>query len=564
MEDQSAYFNSHSIKTYDNCRYQPRMGKMKVKGYVDALQDCNYGYYTNEYNGTQKTFYFWIVAKNYLARENTELTFQIDVFQTWLFDFKLSPCMIEREHVDDDTFGRHTLPEDFELGDYITYTKKIVNSLTGDPCYFVGLTDNGGITGGVYGKTYSGFTIKYFSYEDACSASPEINAFIKDLCDNGKADSIAFIFTFPKNLLVASGNSDLLDSSSNVSIGGVVGTISATETFNWNEQKDQFFFNTKGWKPYNCKLYCYPFNFITIKNSHGGNVVLKLENFSDTADIEFKIEAVLTQHPTISLTPMNYCGKSFAIDDSITMDDYGLCSWNNDNYANWFAQHRNSINAQSANATASMTTNNAVASNNWGNAMENRTTNAEKGVINTALSTANAIGSLNFLGATTNAIGGLANTYLDYNQSGRNADNDLANANLLNDTNYQNTMRSIVASVKDAQVQPNTCKGSTTSCGLDMARDTATFFIEQTGIKPEYAKIIDMYFQMFGYQVNEVKEPNLKSRTRWNYIKTVNCTSYGNLPHEDMDAINSMFNNGLTIWHDESYMYNYSIDNAIK
>jgi hypothetical protein len=555
---QQNYFSNKGKHTFEKCRYQPRTATIKVKGYVDTLQDCNYGYYTNTYNGTTKTFYFWIVSKDYLAREVTALTIQIDVFQTWLFDVNFTPCMIEREHVDNDTFGKHTIPEDFELGDYITYKKKAVDCLTGKPCFFIGLTDSeSGTLGGIFGHTYSGFMVKYYNYND----TDLLNNFITELCNNGKGDSIAFLFSFPQKLLDAydTGLSD-----SNVTISGVEGVCEATETFNWNEQVNNFSFNGDTYIPHNAKVYCYPYNFITVKNSSGGNVVLKLENFATASDVEFSIQAVLTQHPTITLTPKNYCGKSFAIDDSIQMSEYGLCSWNNDNFANWFAQNRNSINSQSANATASTNAQKAVANNNYNNALDNRNTNAEKGLINTALSTMNALGSLNFLGATTNAVGGLANNYLDYQQSGRNADNDLANNNLMNNTNYQNTIRSIVASVKDAQVQPNSCKGSTTSCGLDMARDTATFFIEQTGIKPEYARIVDMYFQMFGYQVNTVKKPNFKTRNKWNYVKTVNCSTYGDIPNDDIQAINSTFNNGITIWHDESFMYQYETDNDIK
>ena len=152
---------------------------------------------------------------------------------------------------------------------------------------------------------------------------------------------------------------------------------------------------------------------------------------------------------------------------------------------------------------------------------------------------------------------------LDYTQASKNASNDLSNSVLLNNTSYQNEIRSIVGSVKDAQVQPNTAKGDTSSSGLDLARDTATFFLEQTHIKPEYARIIDMYFQMFGYQVNTVKKPNLRGRARWNYVKTVNCTTYGEIPHEDTDELNNIFNNGLTIWHKESYMYKYDVENPI-
>jgi len=557
ITEQLAYFNIHTIATFSKCKYQARTSKIRVKGYVDTLQNCNYGFYINTYLNTSKTFFFWIVAKNFLARDTTELTIQIDDFQTWQFDFHFSTCMVERKHTINDTIGSNTIPETFELGDYVTHKKKPVAILQGAPCYMVAVTDSGAISGDIFGQTYSGFAIKYFTHNDIDA----MNTFIQGLATAGKADAIAFIFTFPNNFLT---DKMIPPMASGTTISGFMGNIVSDETFNWIQQDHNFTYKTDAYSPYNKKLYCYPFNFITVKNSSGGNVVLKLELFDDLTDIGFSVEGVLAQNPHITLTPKNYGGKAFAIDDSIVMQDFPLCSWNNDNYSNWYAQHVNSINAQSSNATASFKANQSVMGANYNNTRDNMITSAEKGAINTGLSTLNAFGSGNFLGGASNAVGGIANNVLDYQQSGRNAQNDLSNSSLMNTVNYQNSIKGILASVQDAQVQPNSCKGSTASSGLDLARDTATFFIEQIGIKPEYARIIDMYFQMFGYQVNSVEVPSFKTRERWNYLKCVNTSTYGNVPFEDLNALNDMFNNGLTIWHDASFMYNYDTTNTIK
>jgi hypothetical protein len=554
--DQYNYFVSKAKHTFDKCKYQARTATLRVKGYVDSLQNCNYGFYTNTYNGVSKTFYFWIVAKNFLARETTELTIQIDVFQTWLFDFNFSTCMIERQHVTNDSFGVHTIPEDFELGDYVTYVKKPITQLQGDPCYLIGVTDGSAIGGTVFGKTYSGFELKYYKMGDYLM----LNEYIQSLAEAGKADSIAFIFTYPDSFINENLSSPY---NSGDTIVGFFGYNSHLESITWDDLVTNFSFKGDSYRPYNSKLYCYPFNFFTVKNPTGGNVVLKIELFQNVA-FDFYVEGSVTQNPHFTLTPAWYDGKEFAIDDSITMQEYPLCSWNNDNYANWYAQHVNTINAQSANAQTSYKASQDVAGNNFFNALDNINTNAEKGAINTTLSTVGALAGGNFLGGATNAIGGASNTFLDYIQGNKNAQNDLSNSGLMNTTNYQNSIRSIVASVKDASVQPNTCKGSTASSGLDLARGTATFYIEQTGIKPEYARIIDMYFQMFGYQVNTLEKPNFKTRDKWNYLKCVNCSTYGDVPHEDLNAINDMFNNGLTVWHNESYMYQYDTVNAIR
>ena len=119
-----------------------------------------------------------------------------------------------------------------------------------------------------------------------------------------------------------------------------------------------------------------------------------------------------------------------------------------------------------------------------------------------------------------------------------------------------------MASVEDAKVQPNTCNGDTSGCGLDLARGTNTFYIEEMTITAQYAKTIDMYFQMFGYKVSRVGKPDLRSRKKWNYIQTVGCNVRGdNIPTEDLAAINQMFDNGLTVWHNESDMFIYNTPN---
>jgi len=464
--------------------------------------------------------------------------------------------MVERKHTTNDTIGKNTIPESFELGDYVTLYKKTTGILEGDPCYLLATTDTTAIGGGVFGKTYSGFSLTYFTRANIQG----LNFKIQELATAGKADAIAFIFTFPKNLLLTNFSVGLAEGTV---LTGVSGNLSITDTLHWVEMSKNFAYKGDTYIPHNNKLYCYPFNFITIKNSSGGNVVLKMELFNDIEMMNYAVDAVITQNPHITLTPLDYSGKAFAIDDSITMQDFPLCSWNNDNYANWYAQHVNTLNAQSSNATSSYKANQNVMGANFSNKRDNMVTSAEKGAINTAISTVGAVGTGNFLGGASSAIGGAANTFLDYQQSGRNAQNDLSNSDLMNTVNYQNQIKSIVASVADSSVQPNTCKGSTASSGLDLSRGTANFFVEQIGIKPEYARIIDSYFQMFGYQVNSVEIPNFKTRTRWNYLKCVNTSTYGNIPFEDIQAINEMFNNGLTIWHDESYMYNYSVNNII-
>lgn len=82
-------------------------------------------------------------------------------------------------------------------------------------------------------------------------------------------------------------------------------------------------------------------------------------------------------------------------------------------------------------------------------------------------------------------------------------------------------------------------------------------------IRAEYARMIDDYFTMFGYKTNRLKVPNITGRANWNYVKTKGCNVIGNVPQDDLQEIKTMFNRGVTIWHNTSTFMDYSQNNAI-
>ena len=96
-------------------------------------------------------------------------------------------------------------------------------------------------------------------------------------------------------------------------------------------------------------------------------------------------------------------------------------------------------------------------------------------------------------------------------------------------------------------------------------------------IKPEYAKIIDDYFSMYGYaqkQIMPVVSPssnnvNVKAHRRkvWNYVKTSGCNVRGydeetlafrGIDSASLKAIKSIYDNGITFWDKDSTVQDYS------
>ena len=110
---------------------------------------------------------------------------------------------------------------------------------------------------------------------------------------------------------------------------------------------------------------------------------------------------------------------------------------------------------------------------------------------------------------------------------------------------------------------PNQAKGNTNGGDVTCSNEMMGFTAYQMSIRNEYAKIIDNYFNMFGYKINLVKVPNITGRSNWNYVKTIDCNFDGDIPQTDLNIIKTMFNNGVTLWHNPNSMYNYSNSNNI-
>ena len=110
---------------------------------------------------------------------------------------------------------------------------------------------------------------------------------------------------------------------------------------------------------------------------------------------------------------------------------------------------------------------------------------------------------------------------------------------------------------------PVEAKGNVNAGDVNWAMGLNQFVLYKMSVKYEWAKRIDDYFNMFGYKVNELKTPNITGRTYWNYVKTIGCNITGDIPQEDIEKIKSMFNNGVTLWHNTSKFLDYSQNNTI-
>lgn len=107
----------------------------------------------------------------------------------------------------------------------------------------------------------------------------------------------------------------------------------------------------------------------------------------------------------------------------------------------------------------------------------------------------------------------------------------------------------------------STARGNQGSSSLTAMR-AKDFYIKFMCVNNQYARMIDDFFDKYGYAVDVVKVPNTSARPHWNYVKTHDCTITGSVPADDMKKICNIFNNGITFWKNGSEVGNYSLDNS--
>lgn len=120
---------------------------------------------------------------------------------------------------------------------------------------------------------------------------------------------------------------------------------------------------------------------------------------------------------------------------------------------------------------------------------------------------------------------------------------------------------SSIANELEAYNAPNQGRGSSSGSDVDVALNLKDFYFKRMQITVEYARILDDYFDKYGYQTDRVKVPNTHSRPQWNYVKTRDCSITGSIPVDAMAHIKSIHNNGVTYWKNGNNVGNYSLNN---
>lgn len=503
---QTAYFQSRIQMSFTDFTYQRKDHIVRIPVEADAVWNCNYVMYQNS-NFTNKWFYAFVTEIEYRNDGCTWLHLKTDVFQTWMFNYSIKQSFVERETVADDTPYKHTLPENLHIGDlYATrefratpFSLLARDQAEFDANYLVCICMSDI-------ASYVGAALIARMIGGApnavnyyCVDTNNLFAFLDATEQAGESDSIIAIFPVPKGAVY-------LDVINTVYQPRDHTNIVAPMTVDVQLRGSGFL--ADGTVIKNNKLKCFPYTAIRLHNNTGSSIDLKPQNFYNlmmgySDAVTFETNYATAPNGSLTVAPRFYM-QSGAGSADINDNDF---------------VHQVEFNAFPQIAWTVDTYKNYVALNANSLAMQQ----IEMGV---GAVTAAATGNIS-------GVAGEITSIVDF-----------------------------YASQVDREAKPREVRGKP-SAGVEMLSGSAGVFVSIMRLSPECLQMVDKYFSAFGYSVNCVENVNTRSRSHWNYIKTRDIIIDADCPESDAEEIESIYNSGVTIWHDAATFGDYSQDNNI-
>ena len=550
------YFNSLPKLAVDDFTYQRKDSTIRFPAQYDEIVTYNYVMYRNDAY-SDKWFYAYIVNMEYVNDNMTMITIKSDVWQCWQFELTYKPCLIDREHTNNDTVGNNTLPEGLELGEMVcngsttnfgggtidNVNKKYYTIIE------VSQIDNKGSDGSISYSWVSGSheltpcineiergTIPLIvggTFAGHSSGKIRSASDITYLFDNsGLGGSIINIYMLPQELVPTYNEVEITSTptvGNQVTMDGIgvpVGSSSVTTIGTYSFTKPS---TVNGYTPKNKKLLTWPFCYFNISNNAGGCVPYRYEDFTS---VQFKVEGTFGVSGSTKATPQNYLNISGnALDYSVNGAKFPVCSWASDSYTNWLTQNAANMQMQ------------------WKSTIVGSLVQVGSSAVQGAIAGAG-------IGALAGGVGAIPGAILG-------AGGAAIGSALSVPSNFIQLAQDQHRAKTQANMTPDQANGNTGAGDFLWAKYRSPFTYMPMSIKSEYAVICDQYFSQFGYKTDQVKIPNIRGRRNWNYVKTIGCYIEADIPQEDLAQIKAMFDNGITIWHNPANFANYNANNDI-
>ena len=334
-----------------------------------------------------------------------------------------------------------------------------------------------------------------------CSSISEVVNILALFAQSARSDAVYNLYMCPASII--NNTSDTLQYSGQ----------SEPVSINYSVSKPS---DVNGYIPKNNKVRCFPYMYLEMSNNNGVSNILHYERFS-TNNCSFNIKGVPVVGSSIKCNPKNYDVMLENEIEGIIGGKFPTLNWSNDEYVNWLTQNAVNIMGMELNAYQSQ-----------------------------------------LAGAGLQATVGTIQALSGDVTGGLNIGSGISSLFSAVQENYRHSL------------VPNSSRGNVNGGDINVCSNKNGFFFNHYSIKQEYAKIIDDWFTKFGYKINRIKLPNQTGRENWNFIQIGSSENIGYsvnntqcVPAKSMDIINTIYRNGVTIWHSHANLGNYNLTNNI-
>lgn len=327
---QTAAFTAKTKKVYEHCTYIRETARIRIPDDYNSVIMCNYLMYQNADFGN-KWFYAFITGVYYINDHATEIEFELDVMQTWAFDYDILPGFIERNHTATDVVGENTIPEPVGVNRYHLESEystipamfsewDVVMYATFDPStyQYYGGDGNNGIWSGLdqtpIGKVRITNSNGQISYNWVTSP----RATLRDIMDNHATMVDGVIAIVMKPSYFVAHPSTAITIMKPTSFGSYV--------------------------PRNKKLLTYPFTKLFVSDGNGGGRDYAFEEFTANAtEAHFWINSDKAPNESVSCIPTMYRGIIYDISEALVLSGFPQCSWVSNTFQSYLANNQSNM-----------------------------------------------------------------------------------------------------------------------------------------------------------------------------------------------------------------------------
>lgn len=309
----NTYIISKAAYTKTQYSYISKSKQIRVDGMADQYRDCNYIAWKNT-GYSNKWFYGFITDVVYLADNTCLISFDYDIFQTWFYDTTVNPSYVEREHVNDDTIGANTVPENVVMGDPVNVASS--NNYIPHKWYMYAT------------QVFDEITQAGFAPIEPGATDNEVSGYYKiPLTSRAQASRLVDLYTRKGKL------------ESLISMFALTDASSASSSANYTLARPTAF---DDYTPKNNKLLCYPYNYSTLVLA-GSETPYRYEWFTDGV-ATFALKKPKYAGGSSYVFPVGYQKESsatnaFALENSVPTGAYPTASFGANAFQNYLVQY---------------------------------------------------------------------------------------------------------------------------------------------------------------------------------------------------------------------------------